>query len=342
MDYVCWVGCCEASHEKLDRLGISMQYEPNIVHLNLSFARTVFATGAIIAATASGPSIAQDANGFEPAESFQKMFETMGNNAGPLGPMFGRLTPDQLAQLDKIEVSINEERRLGKQTFDNFLKQMKGDKVTVTMRGVDVVYLQKLLVDIRTQINHSDRYPQFQVAIIETESEDAYSIPGGHILVTRGLLDHAFSEAALVGVLAHELSHLDHGHQLLPIKQSKLANNPLNFQDGMLSVSLMARPFRPEQESEADADAAAWMMALGYDPRQLSRLLNRWAQRQDQQTPWKKFVPAFVRSHPDASKRAQAIAEIADRQQAFGVQAEFIGVENLTRRIPKSERKFRK
>jgi hypothetical protein len=318
-----------------------MQHQPVVFLQRYSLARIAIAVSTMFAACASGPLTAQDANVFNPADSFQKMFETMGENAGPMGPMFGRLTPEQLAQLDRIEVSIDEEKRLGRQTFDNFLKQMKRDNITVTVRGVDFVYLHKLLVDIRTQIDHANRYPHFQVAIIETESEDAYSIPGGHILVTRGLLDNAVSEAALVGVLAHELSHLDHGHQLLPLKQSKLVNKPLNFQDNMLWVSLMARPFRPEQESEADADATVWMMALGYDPRELSRLLSRWAQRQDQQTPWKKFVPAFVRSHPDASKRAQAIAEIAERQQAPAVHAEYIGVENLTRRIPKSERTFR-
>ena len=38
--------------------------------------------------------------------------------------------------------------------------------------------------------------------------------PGGTLIFFRGILDFAGSEAALVGVIGHELSHLDHGHQL--------------------------------------------------------------------------------------------------------------------------------
>ncbi len=40
------------------------------------------------------------------------------------------------------------------------------------------------------------------------------------------------SEAALVGVIAHELSHLDREHLLLPLKQAKMMNQPLTGLDG--------------------------------------------------------------------------------------------------------------
>lgn len=119
-----------------------------------------------------------------------------------------------------------------------------------------------------------------------------------------------------------------------------LAQQPLNLADGMLLISMVAWPFRPEQESEADRDATEWMMMAGYDPRELARLLNTWDQRQTQEMPWMKFIPSMVKSHPNPGRRAQEILVIAEplRKQYPG--AKHVGLDNLANRIPKSQGKF--
>lgn len=120
-----------------------------------------------------------------------------------------------------------------------------------------------------------------------------------------------------------------------------LAQQPLNLADGMLLISMVAWPFRPEQESEADRDATEWMMMAGYDPRELARLLNTWDQRQTQEMPWMKFIPSMVKSHPNPGRRAQEILVIAEplRKQYPG--AKHVGLDNLANRIPKSQGKQR-
>ena len=43
-----------------------------------------------------------------------------------------------------------------------------------------------------------------------------------------------------------------------------------------------------------------WMMAAGYEPRELAKLLSRWDQRQDQAMPWMQFIPVsytHLRAH---------------------------------------------
>jgi predicted Zn-dependent protease len=276
----------------------------------------------------------------DPAAALQSMFDRMAENAGPFGAMFGRLTPEQLERLDVIDVSVAEEAQYGRKVLDTFVSTMRQQNITITHRFPESHYIRKLVATLRSHMQHSNRYPRVRIYLIDRDGEDAYSIPGGTLLITRGLLDRVRSEAALVGVLAHELSHLDRGHQLLPLKQSKLSKQPLNFGDGMMLVSLVARPFRPEQETEADADATKWMMAAKYQPLELVRLLDRWDRRQDAQMPWQNFVPGFVKSHPDAGIRAQAVAELADKLKANHPQATYIGRENLRRRVPRSERAF--
>lgn len=268
------------------------------------------------------------------ADRLQKMFEQMAANSGPMAPMFGRLTPEQIAKLDAVTVSTTEEGKYGQRILDAYLQQLKEQKIQVSQKGKEVEYLRQLIRSIKPLMSNKDRYRQVDVRLIERDEMDAYSIPGGHLLLTRGMVDKAMSEATLVGVLSHELSHLDRGHQLLPLKQSKLAQQPLDFKDQMMWLSLVARPFRPEQELEADQDATEWMMSLGYEPKELAKLLTRWDQDQDRTVPWMQFVPGFVKSHPDAGRRAQQVLQIAQRLTAKYPRAEYIGVENLERRRP--------
>ena len=190
---------------------------------------------------------------------------------------------------------------------------------------------------IHPHMSQAARYPQIRVGIVASDQPDAYSIPGGDLLFTRGLLDTAGSEAALVGGIAHELSHLDRGHQLLPLQQAQL-NSPATDWRRMMSTMAVMKPFHPEFEREADDDAFKWMVAAGYDPRELAHLLESWDRRQNTQAPWIEVIPSFVRSHPDAGHRAEAILSSYD---ALGGAPElYVGQENWQRKIPRDKQRF--
>lgn len=50
--------------------------------------------------------------------------------------------------------------------------------------------------------------------VIEDESVNAYSAPGGYVLITKGLLQAVENEAQLAGVIAHEIGHITERHAL--------------------------------------------------------------------------------------------------------------------------------
>ena len=114
-----------------------------------------------------------------------------------------------------------------------------------------------------------------------------------------------------------------------------------DFRSSMQWISTMAKPFRPEFETQADADAVRWMLAEGYDARELARLLMRWDERQNQQAGWTKMVPSFARSHPDSARRATVVLDTVDRAR-IKPEKLIVGKENLARRIPHSESQFPK
>lgn len=277
----------------------------------------------------------------DPADALRNMFEKFAEQSEQFAPgMLSELTPQQMANLERIKISPREESQFGDEVLKNYEASLRTQKMTLTRQGDDVKYLSALVMDIRPLMKNAQRYPRIDVVLVSSDETDAYSVPGGHLVFTKGLLQTAQSEAELVGVISHELSHLDHGHQLLALKQSKNMPQMNDARSSMLWMATMFKPFRAEFEAQADADAVRWMLAAGYDPRELSNLLARWDVRQDKQAGWTKMLPNFARSHPDAGRRAQSVLDDFKKISPKKSKQLIIGRQNLAKRIPSSQRKL--
>ena len=68
---------------------------------------------------------------------------------------------------------------------------------------------------------HSER-PNlpWKFGIIDTDDVNAFSTPGGHVLISRGLVAQMRNEAELAGVLAHEIAHVVRKHHLAALQKS--------------------------------------------------------------------------------------------------------------------------
>lgn len=233
--------------------------------------------------------------------------------------LFGPPSEAELELLDKVKVSDGEERRFGEQLVANYIGTKRQQGVTIRERGAEVDYLEKLVAKLRPEMRHARRYRQIRVLLADTDDTDAYSFPGGTLVFTRGLIEFCESEAALLGVVGHELSHLDRGHQLVPLKRSRIAQSTFSGRQQISPQAMMqqmqvltrawTRPFRPEEELEADQDAATWMLASGYEPRELVRLMESWQRKNRDKNV---NIPAFLRSHPYTENRVEIIEDVRE------------------------------
>lgn len=68
---------------------------------------------------------------------------------------------------------------------------------------------------------HSER-PNlpWKFGIIDTSDFNAFSTPGGYILISRGLLDRMRNESELAGVLSHEIAHVVQKHHLKALQKA--------------------------------------------------------------------------------------------------------------------------
>jgi predicted Zn-dependent protease len=270
-----------------------------------------------------------------------------------LNAFFGPANEDERATLRKVEIGLEEERRVGAAALEGLLADLRRRDIAVAREGRDVAYLEKLVEQLRPRMRNAERYPRIRVLVANNALNDARSFPGGTLVFFRGLMEFAGSEAALMGVVGHELSHLDRGHQLHDLRRFEVAKQRLAtadsgdptalFADGMNFVRGFARPFRPEEESEADRDAVAWMLAAGYDPKSLAELFRRWERRERQRGGEPPAVLDFLRSHPPhAARHADVLAEAA-RLSAPPLPDPgplYVGVRNLRERVTRDERRF--
>jgi predicted Zn-dependent protease len=262
--------------------------------------------------------------------------------------MFGEESPDDKKALATVDVPIEEEQRIGREAVDAFRLSLRQRKVTVVTRGRDLDYLRDLVATIRPLMSNAARYTTIRIYVLKSPECNAWAFPGGTIFFCRGLLQQAPSEAAVAGIVGHELSHLDRGHLLGRIRRLKLAQKAFSapngvtpeqfFDAGSRMMEIWTHPFHPKDEAEADADGARWAHQAGYDCREMAKLFLMVAARQKAPQP----APcAFLRSHPDAESRHKAIVKVYnDQQQADPKTHLYVGKENLRVRIAKSKHEF--
>ena len=112
---------------------------------------------------------------------------------------------------------------------------------------------------------------------------NAFALPGGHIVVTDDLVELLRDRPdVLIGVLGHELGHVQHQHGMRSVVQVGVLSAVAALVFGDISTLLTTAPvllghaaYSRDFEHEADRDAARLMRANGWDPAGFGVLFER-------------------------------------------------------------------
>lgn len=162
----------------------------------------------------------------------------------------------------------------------------------------------------------SDR-PELPYAfkVVDLDVPNAVSLPGGFIYVTRGLLSFVRSDHELAAVLAHEIAHAAHRHQMEMIRRSNeaffwtmvvalLTRNPVLAQGAQLiSIGLLSGYTR-ELERDADLTSIAYLIRTEFTPVAALTVMER-LRREEQFQP--QPDPGAFRDHPRTEERVAYI-----------------------------------
>ena len=240
---------------------------------------------------------------------------------------------DDLAQMEGpalqgVEVSLAEERRQGAKARLEYLEKARAQGYRVVDDPARLAYLRALVDRLAKRMVHRDRYAAIDVTLIDAPAADGQSFPGGSLVFTTGLLKEP-DEATVVGVVAHELAHLDRGHMYDVVRREKLAQDSFRgpfgagatfdemFTRQAALFGMMMRPFRPEQEHEADCTAATWMFQEGYDPQALMGFFERLHRRRNDAPGVEIPFFNFARTHPYSLDRRDHVRARLRQLQAW-------------------------
>ena len=149
---------------------------------------------------------------------------------------------------------------------------------------------------------HSERPGlPWKFGIVDSSDFNAFSTPGGYVLITRGLFDRMRNESELAGVLAHEIAHVVRRHHLQALQKS-LREQSLSEMRNYFSVStgsgladrfagallsagkdLYIRGLDREDEYEADRMGVVIAARSGFSPYGLVGVLQTLTATTDQQ-----------------------------------------------------------
>lgn len=97
---------------------------------------------------------------------------------------------------------------------ENWMWEQMGARLPISLedRTAQEDQLQALLDSLPAEVK-PEGY-KFTVHVIDSEHINAFAYPGGHILLTKAMLDQMGSENALVFILGHELGHFENRDHL--------------------------------------------------------------------------------------------------------------------------------
>jgi predicted Zn-dependent protease len=181
--------------------------------------------------------------------------------------------------------------------------------------------LETYLETIAAKLAQASQRPEihYSVRVLDAPGVvNAFSIPGGHIYVTSGLLDFVQNESELAAILGHEIGHVVAGHTSNRIARVSLFGTVLDQirQIGLIpddasaqKLSEIAYPllfaadartfYSREDEIEADLLGLYEMARAGWDPGGEVSLLDRLAKSSEKQA----GLDALIATHPDPSYR---------------------------------------
>ncbi len=169
---------------------------------------------------------------------------------------------------------------------------------------------------------------KYKAYLIDRDEANAFTVPGGHVFVTKGLLEEVESEAQLAGVVAHEMAHnctYDSLDQLKRAQDMSLAmaaavlvavltgRGSEATYGVMIGGEIVTRgvlsTYSIEIETRADRNAVAYLLAAGYDVVGLLTFMEELA-REERKKPTTEL--GILQTHPLSTKRVADLIDLLD------------------------------
>lgn len=200
----------------------------------------------------------------------------------------------QNSAVDYFPISAADEVIIG----DSLHQQMTHDNV-LDQKYNKQAYLDRIVA--RLAANTQRKGIPYRIHVIDdSKTFNAFSVAGGHLYITKKMIDNTTSEDELAFIIGHEIAHVDQRHGIRKVQQS-LIGQSLFGQYGTVAANvslLLTQPFGQIDEYQADREGAALVDRSGYDARKSLRFFKMMAAQENYNT-----VEKMLRTHPYSVER---------------------------------------
>jgi predicted Zn-dependent protease len=213
------------------------------------------------------------------------------------------------------EITPEQEYYIGRGVAANVLARYRLQPTNSAMTA----YINKIANALIINSPRPEIFNGYHVAILDSDEINALATPGGHIFITRGLINCATSEDTLAAVIAHEVAHIQLQHGLKAIKNSRFTQALLitgtsaasaagnttvsqladTFGDSVNEIvsTLVTNGYSRTQELDADSFAMSLMSLAGYEPSSMIDMLQVLERNQGSRP------GGFNNTHPTPTQR---------------------------------------
>lgn len=170
---------------------------------------------------------------------------------------------------------------------------------------------------------HTETSIRIKLWVADLKLVNAFALPGGDLVLTRGLIQDAEGGNEVAAVMAHEIGHIKYKHPTkVALEHAAVASIAGLMVGDLFGGSLIAgignalisSAYSREAEDEADVFAVTALNKAGWDARPMADFFERLATAQGSA----EEAMSLISSHPLSTERAAAVrAKSTGRGEAF-------------------------
>ena len=228
------------------------------------------------------------------------------------------LAKDPMVKAVASQVPAEWEQKLGDTAFA---------QVTLTSKLVTDADVKKQLEQLAASLLAAvpqNRY-KFKLHIIEDASLNAFALPGGNVAFHTGLLLTAETPEEVLGVLAHEISHVTEQHGMRGIVQGlglyAIVTTFFGDVSGLAAILvnnapfLLSQKFSRDHEREADEQGFRYLEAAKLNPRGMITFFEKMRREEEklrEKIPGGEALDAlnFLSTHPATAERTAHLEKL--------------------------------
>lgn len=232
------------------------------------------------------------------------------------GPVLGGCASNPVTgERNLMLLSPADEVQIGREAAPQVLAEMGGEY----RDPVIAEYVASVGQRVAEPAKQPDLPYEYSFTVVDNDMVNAFALPGGPIMITRGMLFKMRDEAELAGVLAHEVTHVAARHSAQQLSRQmgisflvSLAGIIGSRSDGggayagdlaKVVGQLVSLSYSREQEAEADRYGLDYMTRARYNPTGMVDVMKLLQEESGG------GGPEFLQTHPNPENRIEIIRE---------------------------------